>query len=64
MYAVSADARRFWQLPTEAELDHIPVDYAGTHAGHIPGADTTAPHGTPQDGPYATPELTLRHLRP
>ncbi|MCB5169453.1 NAD(P)-dependent oxidoreductase [Streptomyces bambusae] len=64
VYAVSANARRFWRLPVEAELDYTPVDDAETHAGRIPGADTPGPQGAPQGGPYATPEFTLQHLRP
>ncbi|MEU3744263.1 MULTISPECIES: hypothetical protein [Streptomyces] len=63
-YAVSAHARRFWQLPTEAELDHASIDDAETPAGHIPGAATTAPAWGSAGRPYATPEFALRHLRP
>ncbi|MFJ3306343.1 NAD-dependent epimerase/dehydratase family protein [Streptomyces sp. NPDC086549] len=63
-YAVSANTRRFWELPTPAVLDYTPVDDAELHAGNIPGADLPADPAAPQAGAYALPEFTLRHLRP
>ncbi|MEU3459445.1 NAD(P)-dependent oxidoreductase [Streptomyces sp. NPDC006733] len=63
-YAVSANTRRFWELPTEAELAYTPVDNAEAHASHIADADVPADPGAPQAGPYALPAFTLRHIRP
>ncbi|WP_236654769.1 NAD-dependent epimerase/dehydratase family protein [Streptacidiphilus anmyonensis] len=63
-YAVSANTRRFWELPDPAGLAYTPVDDAELHAGAIPGADRPADPAAPQAGPYALPEFTLRHLRP
>ncbi|MFI6491413.1 NAD-dependent epimerase/dehydratase family protein [Streptomyces sp. NPDC050564] len=63
-YAVSANTRRFWELPEPALLDYAPVDDAELHAGDIPGADLPADPAAPQAGPYALPEFTLEHLRP
>ncbi|GGN60764.1 TDP-glucose-4,6-dehydratase [Streptomyces albiflavescens] len=63
-YAVSANTRRFWELPEPAVLDYAPVDDAELHAGDIPGADLPADPDAPQAGVYALPEFTLRHLRP
>ncbi|MGW6914208.1 NAD-dependent epimerase/dehydratase family protein [Kitasatospora sp. NPDC054939] len=64
VYAVSANTRRFWRLPTESELDYRPVDDAEPHAAGIPGAHLPADPLAPQAGPYAMPEFTLNHLRP
>ncbi|WP_060177083.1 NAD-dependent epimerase/dehydratase family protein [Streptomyces sp. IMTB 1903] len=64
VYAVSANTRRFWELPTQAELDYTPADDAEAHAEHIAGARTPADSAAPQAGSYAAPEFTLRHLRP
>lgn len=61
-YAVSANTRRFWELPDPAVLDYTPVDNAEHHAPDIPGADRPADPDAPQGGPYALPEFTLRHL--
>ncbi|MGW0882374.1 NAD-dependent epimerase/dehydratase family protein [Streptomyces sp. NPDC002671] len=63
-YAVSANSRRFWELPDPAVLDYTPVDNAELHAADITGADLPADPAAPQAGPYALPEFTLRHLRP
>ncbi|MFG2693320.1 NAD-dependent epimerase/dehydratase family protein [Kitasatospora sp. NPDC048407] len=63
-YAVSANTRRFWQVPDPAVLDYAPVDDAELHAPAIPGADHPADPTAPQAGPYALPEFTLRHLAP
>ncbi|WP_406004796.1 NAD(P)-dependent oxidoreductase [Streptomyces sp. NBC_00637] len=63
-YAVSANTRRFWELPDPAELAYVPVDDAELHAAHILGADLPADPTAPQAGPYAQPEFTLKHLRP
>ncbi|MFI8823430.1 NAD-dependent epimerase/dehydratase family protein [Streptomyces sp. NPDC053431] len=62
VYAVSANTRRFWELPGPAELDYTPVDDAETHAAGIPGADRAPDPAAPQGGPYARPEFTLPHL--
>ncbi|MFF1812652.1 NAD-dependent epimerase/dehydratase family protein [Streptomyces sp. NPDC058251] len=64
VYAVSANTRRFWDLPAESELAYTPVDNAETHAPHITGADAPADPEAPQAGPYALPEVTLKHIRP
>ncbi|KUJ54612.1 epimerase [Streptomyces albus subsp. albus] len=64
VYAVSANTRRFWELPDPAVLGYTPVDDAEQHAGEIAGADLPADPAAPQAGPYALPEFTLRHLRP
>nr|WP_239078040.1 hypothetical protein [Streptomyces sp. SID9124] len=63
-YAVSANARRFWELPTESELAFTPVDNAETHASHIPDANAPAEPEAPQAGLNALLEFTLRHIRP
>ncbi|MCC9310471.1 NAD(P)-dependent oxidoreductase [Kitasatospora sp. RB6PN24] len=63
-YAVSANSRRFWELPTPDVLAYTPVDDAEAHAADIPGATTPPDPDSPQAGPYAEPEFTLRHLRP
>ncbi|WP_354637498.1 NAD-dependent epimerase/dehydratase family protein [Kitasatospora camelliae] len=64
VYAVSANTRRFWELPDPAVLAYAPVDDAETYAADIPGADRPADPASPQAGTYASPEFTLRHLRP
>ncbi|WP_432189051.1 NAD-dependent epimerase/dehydratase family protein [Streptomyces sp. Tue6028] len=64
VYAVSANTRRFWELPKPSVLDYTPVDDAERHAGDIPGADLPADPEAPQAGPYASPEFTLEHIRP
>ncbi|MEU6370265.1 NAD(P)-dependent oxidoreductase [Streptomyces sp. NPDC046931] len=63
-YAVSANTRRFWELPDPAVLGYTPVDDAESHARDIAGAGLPADPTAPQAGPYALPEFTLRHLRP
>ncbi|MFD4899423.1 NAD-dependent epimerase/dehydratase family protein [Streptomyces sp. NPDC058411] len=63
-YAVSANTRRFWELPGPTEVGYAPVDDAEVHAADIPGADRSADPTAPQAGPYALPEFTLKHLRP
>ncbi|MFF1715178.1 NAD-dependent epimerase/dehydratase family protein [Streptomyces sp. NPDC058268] len=62
VYAVSANTRRFWELPDRTELDYTPLDDAETHASRIPGADAPADPSAPQAGAYASPEFTLKHL--
>lgn len=62
VYAVSANARRFWELPDLATLDYTPVDDAEAHASGIPGAGEPSDPSSPQAGPYALPEFTLKHL--
>ncbi|MFG3102388.1 NAD-dependent epimerase/dehydratase family protein [Streptomyces sp. NPDC048182] len=64
VYAVSANTRRFWELPDPAVLDYAPLDDAEVHAGGIPGADLPPDPAAPQAGPYAAPEFTLPHLAP
>ncbi|MEU9795520.1 NAD(P)-dependent oxidoreductase [Streptomyces sparsogenes] len=64
VYAVSANTRRFWELPDPAVLDYTPVDNAEDHATDIAGADLPADPEAPQAGPYALPEFTLKHLQP
>ncbi|MFF7248912.1 NAD-dependent epimerase/dehydratase family protein [Embleya sp. NPDC008237] len=63
-YAVSANTRRFWTLPTPAELAYTPIDDAEQYAAAIPGAATPADPAAPQAGSLADQEFTLRHLRP
>ncbi|MFF1355105.1 hypothetical protein [Streptomyces sp. NPDC058297] len=63
-YAVSANTRRFWELPDPTDLAYTPVDNAELHAADIPGADLPADPVAPQAGPYALPEFTLKHLQP
>ncbi|MET7617904.1 NAD(P)-dependent oxidoreductase [Streptomyces sp. NPDC005408] len=63
-YAVSANTRRFWELPEEAVLAYTPVDNAELHAARIAGAHAPSDPSAPQAGPYALPENTLKHIRP
>ncbi|WP_198953290.1 NAD-dependent epimerase/dehydratase family protein [Kitasatospora sp. CB01950] len=63
-YAVSANTRRFWELPDPAVLAYTPVDDAESHAATVPDADRPTDPTAPQAGPYAAPEFTLRHLKP
>ncbi|WP_201776513.1 NAD-dependent epimerase/dehydratase family protein [Allosalinactinospora lopnorensis] len=61
-YAVSANARRFWDLTVaENELGYRPVDDAAKFASQFPDDDPFW-HGGPQGGDYATPESVLPHL--
>ncbi|AXE24062.1 NAD(P)-dependent oxidoreductase [Streptomyces globosus] len=62
VYAVSANSRRFWELPDPSTLGYTPLDDAETHAARIPGADLPLDPEGPQAGPYAEPEFTLRHI--
>ncbi|MEU6486358.1 NAD(P)-dependent oxidoreductase [Streptomyces sp. NPDC046887] len=64
VYAVSANTRRFWELPAESELAYTPLDNAEDHAADIATADLHADPEAPQAGSFASPEFTLRHLRP
>ncbi|MET7345502.1 NAD(P)-dependent oxidoreductase [Streptomyces sp. NPDC005547] len=64
VYAVSANTRRFWELPAQSELAYMPIDNAETHASQITDADVPAGSEAPQGGPYALPEFTLKHLQP
>ncbi|MEV1008084.1 NAD(P)-dependent oxidoreductase [Streptomyces sp. NPDC049881] len=64
VYAVSANTRRFWELPAPTTLAYTPVDDAETYASLIPGADIPFSPTTPQSGPYAAPEFTLPHVQP
>ncbi|MFE9423271.1 NAD-dependent epimerase/dehydratase family protein [Kitasatospora sp. NPDC006697] len=61
-YAVSANTRRFWELPDRDVLDYVPVDDAEVHSADVPGAELPTDPTAPQAGPYARPEFTLRHL--
>ncbi|MFJ5927468.1 NAD-dependent epimerase/dehydratase family protein [Kitasatospora sp. NPDC092948] len=63
-YAVSANTRRFWQLPDPAVLDYTPLDNAESHAAAVPGAAHPTAPASPQAGSFALPEFTLRHLNP
>ncbi|WP_411543825.1 NAD-dependent epimerase/dehydratase family protein [Kitasatospora sp. DSM 101779] len=63
VYAVSANTRRFWELPDPAVLDYAPVDDAEEHAATVPGAGLPADPAAPQAGDYASPEFTLPYLR-
>ncbi|MFE9445038.1 hypothetical protein ACFYO2_40120 [Streptomyces sp. NPDC006602] len=64
VYAVSANTRRFWELPVASELAYTPIDNAETHASHLTDADAPTDPEAPQAGPYALPEFTLKHIRP
>ncbi|MFF3456972.1 NAD-dependent epimerase/dehydratase family protein [Streptomyces sp. NPDC002730] len=64
VYAVSANTRRFWELPTESELAYTPADNAEVHAARITDAHIPADPAAPQAGPYALPEFTLKHIHP
>ena len=55
-YAVSANARRFWEL--DGRLGYTPRDDAASY--DIP--DTFVGPGVPQGGDFAAPAFTLRHL--
>ncbi|WP_174550934.1 NAD-dependent epimerase/dehydratase family protein [Actinomadura macra] len=55
-YAVSANARRFWEL--DERLGYEPRDDAASYG--VP--DTFVAEGTPQGGDFASAEFTLRHL--
>lgn len=62
VYAVSANARRFWDISVaETELGYKPVDDASRYASQFPDDDPFW-HGGPQGGRYATPEALLPHL--
>ncbi|UFQ17166.1 MULTISPECIES: NAD-dependent epimerase/dehydratase family protein [Streptomyces] len=63
-YAVSANTRRFWDVPEQADWAYNPVDDAELHAGTIPGSDVPADSAAPQGGPYTLPAATLKHLWP
>ncbi|MFF7295457.1 NAD-dependent epimerase/dehydratase family protein [Streptomyces sp. NPDC008265] len=62
VYAVSANSRRFWELPEPATLKYTPLDDAETYVDRIPGAELHLDPESPQAGPYAEPEFTLRHI--
>lgn len=61
-YAVSANTRRFWALPSTAELPYMPLDDAESYADRIPGSELPFSPAEPQAGPYAEPAVTLKHL--
>ncbi|MGW1190863.1 NAD-dependent epimerase/dehydratase family protein [Streptomyces sp. NPDC002559] len=63
VYAVSANTRRFWELPDPTVLAYTPIGDAELHARDIPGTDLPTDPAAPQAGPYALPEFTLKHLR-
>lgn len=61
-YAVSANARRFWDLTVgENELGYRPEDDAAQFAGRFADDDPFW-HGGPQSGDHARPEAVLDHL--
>ncbi|MDA2807788.1 NAD-dependent epimerase/dehydratase family protein [Nocardiopsis suaedae] len=61
-YAVSANARRFWDLTAgENELGYRPVDDAAVYSGEFPDDDPFW-HGGPQGGAFAGPEALAPHL--
>ncbi|GAB3213155.1 NAD-dependent epimerase/dehydratase family protein [Marinactinospora thermotolerans] len=62
VYAVSANARRFWDLTAgERELGYRPVDDAARFASRFPDDDPFW-QGGPQSGEAATAEFTLPYL--
>ncbi|MBB6172084.1 uronate dehydrogenase [Nocardiopsis mwathae] len=62
-YAVSANARRFWDLAGgESELGYRPVDDAARFAAGFPDDDPFW-HGGPQGGAYAGPDAVLPYVR-
>ncbi|GAA3740262.1 NAD-dependent epimerase/dehydratase family protein [Salinactinospora qingdaonensis] len=62
VYAVSANARRFWDLTAgESELGYRPVDDASRFAHNFPDDDPFW-HGGPQAGDLADVEAILPHL--
>ncbi|MFJ1563511.1 NAD-dependent epimerase/dehydratase family protein [Streptomyces erythrochromogenes] len=63
VYAVSANSRRFWELPDPSTLGYTPLDDAETYASRIPDGELPLDQDGPQAGPYADPEFTLRHIR-
>lgn len=61
-YAVSANARRFWDLSSgERELGYRPVDDAARFASRFPDDDEFW-HGGPQGGAFAGPEALRPYL--
>ncbi|MUL44220.1 NAD(P)-dependent oxidoreductase [Streptomonospora sp. PA3] len=61
-YAVSGNARRFWDLSVgESELGYRPADDAARYAGDFPDDDPFW-HGGPQGGAAAGAEAILPHL--
>ncbi|WP_433430106.1 NAD-dependent epimerase/dehydratase family protein [Nonomuraea sp. CA-141351] len=58
-YAVSANARRFWEL--DDRLGYRPRDDAEAYVRQIPGADGYFAGDQLQGGDYATADYTLRH---
>jgi uronate dehydrogenase len=63
-YAVSANTRRFWELPEESVLAYTPADNAEVYAARMAGVDIPVDPSAPQAGPYAMPEFTLKHIWP
>ncbi|GAA4929221.1 NAD(P)-dependent oxidoreductase [Streptomonospora halophila] len=62
-YAVSGNARRFWDLSVgESELGYRPVDDASAYAGDFPDDDPFW-HGGPQGGDFAGPDAVLPYLQ-
>lgn len=61
-YAVSANTRRFWELPDAATLAYTPLDNAEDHLSQIHDALVPVDPDSPQAGRYAEPEFTLRHI--
>lgn len=63
VYAVSANSRRFWELPDASTLAYTPLDDAEEYASRIPEGHLRLDPRSPQAGPFADPEFTLRHLQ-
>jgi uronate dehydrogenase len=62
VYAVSANARRFWDISAgEAELGYRPVDDAARYASRFADDDPFW-HGGPQGGVFAGPQALRPHL--
>ncbi|MGW4891802.1 NAD-dependent epimerase/dehydratase family protein [Kitasatospora sp. NPDC004240] len=62
-YAVSANTRRFWELPDADTLAYTPLDDAEAYAAGIPDGHLPLDPDGPQAGEYADPAFTLRHIR-
>ncbi|GAA4920060.1 NAD(P)-dependent oxidoreductase [Streptomonospora salina] len=61
-YAVSGNARRFWDLSVgDGDLGYRPVDDASAYAAEFPDDDPFW-HGGPQGGDFAGPQALLPHL--
>ncbi|MGV9270639.1 NAD-dependent epimerase/dehydratase family protein [Kitasatospora sp. NPDC003701] len=61
VYAVSANARRFWDIDAGADLGYVPLDDAEAFDASLP-TDGEPAASDPQGGVYAGAEYTLRHI--